>query len=78
MEVSGHLHTLGALPMQKALLEPNESGAQPEILIREADHGAIGNLCFILKPVLQKSCHNYNCNMTLFSTAFIYIELHVP
>jgi len=52
MEVSGHLHTLGALPMQKALLVPIESGAHQEILIRGPDHGAIDNLRFILKPVL--------------------------
>jgi hypothetical protein len=38
--------------MQKALLVPNQSGTQPEFLIRVADHVAIGNLCFILKPVL--------------------------
>jgi hypothetical protein len=38
--------------MQKALLVPTETGAHPEILIRGPDHGAIGNLCFILKPVL--------------------------
>jgi hypothetical protein len=42
--------------------------------------GAMGNLCFILKCVLQKSCYNHNCNMTLFAIAFIYsyIQLHVP
>jgi len=51
MEVSGHLRILGALPMQKALLVPTASGAYPEFLIRGADHGIIGNLCFILKPV---------------------------
>jgi hypothetical protein len=52
MEMSGNLQTLGALPMQKALLVPTESGAHPEILIRGADHGAIGNLRFILKHML--------------------------
>ena len=46
MEMSGHLHTLGTLPMQKALLVPIES------VIRGANHGAIDNLRFILNPVL--------------------------
>ena len=31
------------------------------------------NLCLILKTVLQKSCHQYNCNLTRFSTAFTNI-----
>jgi hypothetical protein len=28
------------------------------------------NLCLILKTLSSKSCHKYNCNITLFATAF--------
>jgi len=31
------------------------------------------NLCLILRTVLQNSCHQYNCNLTRFSTAFTNI-----
>jgi hypothetical protein len=33
------------------------------------------NLCSILKIVLQKSYRMYNCNITLFATVFIYIQI---
>ena len=36
-------------------------GAEPE---------AIYKSCLILKIMLQKPCHKYNCNITLFVTAF--------
>jgi hypothetical protein len=36
---------------------------------------AIYNLCPILKIVLQKSRHKYNCNITLFATVFIHIQI---
>jgi hypothetical protein len=38
----------------------------------EADLGAIYNLCLILK-----SCRKYNWNLTLFVTAFTYIQMYV-
>jgi hypothetical protein len=33
---------------------------------------AVENLCLTLKIVLQKSCHTYDHNTTLFATAFTY------
>jgi hypothetical protein len=55
-------------------------GAHPKFLIGGGEGGggdldAMYNLCSILKIVLQKSCHKYNCNITLFATVFTYIQI---
>jgi len=45
-----------------------------------ADPEAVCNLCCILKIMLEEPCLTYNCNITLFVTVFIYlqIQLHLP
>jgi hypothetical protein len=56
------------------------AGAHPEFLFRGARRGGTGpqaiyKLSLILKLLLQKSCRKYNCNITLFAVAFIYIRI---
>jgi hypothetical protein len=55
--------------------EPLTASAHPEFFTERLGTGpeAIYNL--ILKIMLQKSFDKYNCNRTLFATAFIYIRI---
>jgi len=39
------------------------------------DHETVHNLCLILKIMLHKSCLKYNNYITLFATAFVYIQI---
>ena len=44
--------------------------------MRCADLEAVYTLSLILKIMLHKSCRTYYCNITLFTTAFIYVQIN--
>lgn len=71
-------HTKGVLQMCPQNFSLGQRvGAQAE---GGGNPKAIYHLCLILKTMLQKPCHKYNCNIPLSAIAFTYIQiqLHVP